>query len=61
MLTPLKILALLSVIGGIVVGLPPENGLFHVFLSYAFPHGHAPNAVFHFWPDLFLMLLSALV
>ncbi len=39
MLTPLKILALLSVIGGIVVGLPPENGLFHAFLSYAFPHG----------------------
>ena len=29
MLTPLKIFALLSVIGGIVVGIPPENGLFH--------------------------------
>src|SRR5919198_1936969 len=61
MLTPLKILALLSVIGGIVVGLPPENGLFHAFLSYAFPHAHAHEAVFHLWPDLFLMLLSTLV
>jgi NADH-quinone oxidoreductase subunit L len=61
MLTPLKILALLSVIGGMVVGLPPENGLFHAFLSYAFPHVHAHHAAFHFWPDLFLMLLSALV
>jgi NADH-quinone oxidoreductase subunit L len=61
MLTPLKILALLSVIGGIVVGLPPENGLFHAFLSYAFPHGHAYHAVFHFWPDVPLMLLSTLV
>jgi NADH-quinone oxidoreductase subunit L len=61
MLTPLKILALLSVIGGMVVGLPPENGLFHAFLSYAFPHAHAHEAVFHFWPDLFLMLLSTLV
>jgi NADH-quinone oxidoreductase subunit L len=61
MLTPLKILALLSVIGGIVVGLPPENGLFHAFLAHAFPHGHAHHAAFHFWPDLLLMLLSTLV
>ena len=61
MLTPLKILALLSVIGGIVVGLPPENGLFHAFLSYAFPHGQAHHAAFHFWPDVPLMLLSTLV
>src|SRR5437667_8653385 len=62
MLTPLKILALLSVIGGMVVGLPPENGLFHAFLSYASPHaaeGH--HAVFHFWPDIPLMLLSTLI
>jgi len=61
MLTPLKILALLSMIGGIVVGLPPENGLFHAFLAYAFPHGHGHQAVFHLWPDLPLMLLSTLV
>src|SRR5262249_59904059 len=61
MLRPLWILALLSVIGGIVVGLPPEDGLFHAFLSYAFPHVHAHHAAFHFWPDFFLMLLSALV
>ena len=61
MLTPLKILALLSVIGGIVVGLPPENGLFHAFLSYAFPHVQAHHAAFHFWPDVPLMLLSTLV
>ena len=62
MLTPLKILALLSVIGGIVVGLPPENGLFHAFLAYAAPHaagGH--HAVFHFWSDIPLMLLSTLI
>jgi NADH-quinone oxidoreductase subunit L len=60
MLTPLKILALLSVIGGIVVGLPPENGLFHAFLSYAFPPVQH-HAAFHVWPDVPLMLLSTLV
>ena len=61
MLTPLKILAVLSIIGGVVVGLPPENGLFHRFLAHAFHHGahHAP--AFHVWPDLFLMILSTLV
>jgi NADH-quinone oxidoreductase subunit L len=62
MLRPLWILALLSGIGGIVVGLPPENGLFHAFLAYASPHaaeGH--HAVFHFWPDIPLMLLSTLI
>lgn len=61
MLTPLKILGLLSVIGGIVVGLPPENGLFHAFLSYSFPHVHGHHAAFHFFPDVLLMLLSTLI
>jgi NADH-quinone oxidoreductase subunit L len=62
MLTPLKILAVLSIIGGIVVGLPPENGLFHRFLAHAFHHGGAHHAhAFHFWPDFFLMILSTLV
>src|SRR5262249_1273745 len=68
-----KILALLSVIGGIVVGLPPEDGLFHAFLAYAsgatvsahgaaLPHAaEAHHAAFHFWPDIPLMLLSTLI
>jgi NADH-quinone oxidoreductase subunit L len=62
MLTPLKILAVLSIIGGIIVGFPPENGLFHKFLSYSFheAHGGAHHA-FHFWPDILLMLLSTLI
>jgi NADH-quinone oxidoreductase subunit L len=62
MLTPLKILAVLSIIGGFVVGIPPENGLIHKFLAYASHHGEAHHAhVFHFWPDIPLMLLSTLV
>ena len=62
MLTPLKILAVLSLIGGFVVGIPPENGLFHRFLAHAFHHwvDHHPH-VFHIWPDLFLMILSTIV
>jgi NADH-quinone oxidoreductase subunit L len=64
MLTPLKILAVLSIIGGIFVGIPPENGLFHKFLAYASQHGahgaHHAHA-FHFWPDIPLMLLSTLI
>ena len=62
MLTPLKILAVLSLIGGFIVGIPPENGLFHRFLGHAFHHWveHHPHA-FHIWPDLFLMILSTLV
>jgi NADH-quinone oxidoreductase subunit L len=61
MLTPLKILAVLSVLGGIVVGFPPENGLFHRFVAYAFHHGAHHAHAFHFWPDFVLMLLSTLV
>jgi len=61
MLKPLWILALLSLIGGMVIGLPPEDGLFHAFLAQAFPHAHAHQAAFHVWPDLPLMLLSTLV
>jgi NADH-quinone oxidoreductase subunit L len=60
MLIPLKILAILSIIGGFVVGIPPENGLFHRFLAHAFHGAHHAHA-FHVWPDLFLMILSTLV
>jgi NADH-quinone oxidoreductase subunit L len=62
MLTPLKILAVLSLIGGFIVGIPPENGLFHRFLAHAFHHGGAHHAhAFHIWPDIFLMILSLLI
>jgi NADH-quinone oxidoreductase subunit L len=61
MLTPLKMLAVLSVVGGFVVGIPPENGLFHRFVAYAFPHGAHDAHAFHLWPDFVLMLLSTLV
>ena len=62
MLVPLQVLAVLSIIGGFVVGIPPENGLFHRFLAHAFHHGGAHHApAFHFWPDVPLMLLSTLV
>jgi len=61
MLSPLKILAVLSIIGGFMVGIPPENGLFHRFLAHAFAaHGGAHHA-FHWWPDFFLMIVSTLV
>jgi NADH-quinone oxidoreductase subunit L len=62
MLIPLQVLAVLSIIGGFIVGIPPENGLFHRFLAHAFHHGGAHHAhAFHFWPDVPLMLLSTLV
>ncbi len=58
MLTPLKVLAVLSLIGGIVVGFPPENGLFHKFLASMH---HGKHHAFHLWPDFFLMILSTLI
>jgi NADH-quinone oxidoreductase subunit L len=64
MLQPLKILAVLCIIGGFIVGIPPENGLFHRFLAHAFDHGaHGVHQVhaFHFFPDFLLMILSTLV
>jgi NADH-quinone oxidoreductase subunit L len=61
MLLPLKVLAVLSIFGGIVVGLPPENGLFHNFLAHAFHHHGGHAHAFHFWPDVPLMLVSTLV
>jgi NADH-quinone oxidoreductase subunit L len=62
MLTPLKVLAVLSIVGGFIVGIPPENGLFHTFLAHAFQHHGAHHAhAFHFWPDIPLMLLSTLI
>lgn len=65
MIRPLKVLAFLSVVGGIIVGIPPEGGLFHTFLSYAFHHHgaahHGAHHGFGFWPDIPLMLLSTLI
>ena len=61
MIQPLRILAVLSVIGGVIVGIPPENGLFHKFVAHAFHHGHEAHHAFHFWPDVPLMLLSTLI
>ena len=61
MLTPLKVLAVLSIIGGILVGIPPENGLFHRFVALAFEHHGEHAHAFHLWPDFFLMILSTLV
>jgi NADH-quinone oxidoreductase subunit L len=64
MLQPLKILAVLCIIGGFIVGIPPENGLFHRFLAHAFHQGtHGVHQVhaFHFFPDFLLMILSTLV
>jgi NADH-quinone oxidoreductase subunit L len=61
MLMPLRILAVLSIIGGVIVGIPPENGLFHRFIAHAFHHGAHHAHAFHIWPDVFLMLLSTLV
>jgi NADH-quinone oxidoreductase subunit L len=61
MLQPLQILAVLSIIGGFIVGIPPENGLFHRFLAQAFHHGAHHAQAFHIWPDFVLMLLSTLV
>jgi NADH-quinone oxidoreductase subunit L len=61
MLRPLQILAVLSIIGGFIVGIPPENGLFHRFVAHAFHHGEHAAHGFHFFPDFLLMILSTLV
>ena len=61
MLSPLKILAVLSIIGGFIVGIPPENGLFHRFLAHAFAAHSGVHHAFHWWPDFFLMIVSTLV
>ncbi|MCZ6875591.1 MAG: NADH-quinone oxidoreductase subunit L [bacterium] len=61
MLTPLKILAVLSIGGGLIVGFPPEKGAFHWFLAHAFPHQGGHQAAFHLSPDFLLMILSTLV
>jgi NADH-quinone oxidoreductase subunit L len=41
MTVPLIILAVLSIIGGIIPGFPPEHGWIHGFLGTVIGHGHA--------------------
>jgi NADH-quinone oxidoreductase subunit L len=58
---PLILLALLSCVGGVLLGFPPEAGWLHRFLAPVFApalhlaggHGH-----FAFWPDVIVMLIS---
>jgi NADH-quinone oxidoreductase subunit L len=58
---PLILLALLSVVGGVLLGFPPEAGWLHRFLAPVFApalhlaggHGH-----FAFWPDVVVMFIS---
>jgi NADH-quinone oxidoreductase subunit L len=59
--TPLMLLAVLSGIGGLLLGWPPEHGLLHGLLSPVFAPalhvaGEAPH--FAFWPDVMVMLIS---
>ena len=47
MTIPLILLAILSLIGGILLGFPPENGFFHHFLGASFEGAHeAPHFAF---------------
>jgi NADH-quinone oxidoreductase subunit L len=47
MTVPLIILAVLSVVGGLILGVPPEHGWIHRFLGTVISHGpiHAANGV----------------
>jgi NADH-quinone oxidoreductase subunit L len=61
MRTPLVLLALLSTVGGLLLGWPPENGLLHHLLSPVFAQAlQLTGGPHHFavWPDVFLMLVS---
>jgi NADH-quinone oxidoreductase subunit L len=61
MRTPLILLAVLSGVGGLLLGIPPEHGLLHRFVLPVFAQamhlsgGHHGFAV---WPDVLLMLMS---
>jgi len=58
MTVPMGVLAVLSLVGGFILGFPPEQGLFHRFLEPVFM-GDGP-AVIHLFgiSDLGLMILS---
>lgn len=61
MRTPLIVLALLSLLGGVVLGVPPENGVLHRLLAPVFEpavHLAGGHHVFAFWPDVILMVVS---
>jgi NADH-quinone oxidoreductase subunit L len=60
---PLILLAILSLIGGLVLGFPPENGLLHHFLAPVFaPVHHLTGVQHHFGAvDVLLMLISLAV
>jgi NADH-quinone oxidoreductase subunit L len=61
MRAPLIQLAILSIIGGMLLGFPPENGLLHNLLAPVFePAMHLAGGHHHFafWPDVILMLIS---
>jgi NADH-quinone oxidoreductase subunit L len=61
MRVPLIVLAILSILGGILLGVPPENGWLHGFLAPVFaPAVHLAGGHHHFaiWPDGILMLVS---
>ncbi|NLT35189.1 MAG: NADH-quinone oxidoreductase subunit L [Gaiellales bacterium] len=64
MIIPLGILAVLSVIAGLVIGLPPEGGLLHRFLEPVFQHANEILGVEHHGfgaLDVVLMIVSVLV
>jgi NADH-quinone oxidoreductase subunit L len=61
MRTPLILLAVLSMLGGLLLGFPPEDGWLHRFLAPVFaPAVHLSGAHHHFafWPDVVLMVIS---
>lgn len=64
MIIPLGILAVLSVVAGMVIGLPPENGFLAKFLEPVFGHANEILGVEHHAfgaLDVVLMIVSVLV
>ncbi|MCZ6874307.1 MAG: NADH-quinone oxidoreductase subunit L, partial [bacterium] len=58
---PLMLLGILSIVGGLVLGFPPESGLLHRLLAPVFEPAVQLAGVHHafgFWPDVPLMLIS---
>jgi NADH-quinone oxidoreductase subunit L len=61
MRTPLILLAVLSGVGGLLLGIPPEHGLLHRFLLPVFAQAMHSGGEYHgfaVWPDGMLMLIS---